>query len=79
MKDPLIVSRAAIAATVGFAGLAVFQLLLAAGVPWGEAAWGGSHEGTLPASLRIGSAGSLLVYAVAPPWSCAVRGSPCRG
>lgn len=57
--------NAAIAATVGFAGLAGFQLLLAAGAPWGEAAWGGADEGRLSTGLRVGSAVSILVYAVA--------------
>ncbi|MEV0283732.1 hypothetical protein AB0H36_06360 [Kribbella sp. NPDC050820] len=54
---------AAIAAAIGFAGLAVFQLLLAAGAPYGEAAWGGNTEGRLPAGLRVGSAISVVVYA----------------
>lgn len=33
--------------------LAVFQLALAAGAPWGAAAYGGIHRGTLPNGLRI--------------------------
>jgi hypothetical protein len=56
---------AALGAVVGFAGLAVFQLLLAAGAPLGEAAWGGANEGGLPPGLRVGSAVSIVVYAVA--------------
>jgi hypothetical protein len=56
---------AAATATVGFAGLAVFQLLLAAGAPLGEAAWGGTTEGRLPTGLRVGSAISIVVYAAA--------------
>lgn len=48
----------------GFAGLAVFQLLLAAGSPFGEAAWGGTTEGQLSTGLRVGSAISVVVYAV---------------
>lgn len=40
-----------------------FQALLAAGAPWGAAAWGGAHPGVLPAELRAGSAVSVLVYA----------------
>jgi hypothetical protein len=56
---------AAFGAVVGFTGLAVFQLLLAAGAPLGEAAWGGTTEGELPRGLRVGSAISIIVYAVA--------------
>ena len=63
MRNRAVVQEAAIAATVGFAGLAVFQLLLAAGAPFGEAAWGGTTEGQLSTGLRVGSALSLLVYA----------------
>ena len=32
---------AAVVAAIGFAGIAIFQLALAAGAPWGYAAWGG--------------------------------------
>jgi hypothetical protein len=56
---------AALGAVVGFASLAVFQLLLAAGAPLGEAAWGGGTEGELPLGLRVGSAISIVAYAVA--------------
>jgi hypothetical protein len=55
-------SGAAIATTVGFAGLAVFQLLLAAGAPFGEAAWGGTHQGQLPPDLRVGSGIAIVIY-----------------
>ncbi|AXJ11648.1 hypothetical protein [Arthrobacter sp. PM3] len=43
--------------------LAVFQLLLIAGLPLGRFAWGGRNA-VLPGRLRIGSAVSVLVYAV---------------
>ncbi|HSR24564.1 MAG TPA: hypothetical protein VLW53_13495 [Candidatus Eisenbacteria bacterium] len=43
-------------------GLAAFQLALALGAPWGEAAWGGQTEGVLPAGLRVGSAVSTVVW-----------------
>ncbi|MFS0853663.1 hypothetical protein [Microbacterium sp. 179-I 3D4 NHS] len=49
--------------TVALAALAVFQLALALGAPLGRYAWGGAHR-TLPARLRIGSAISILLYAV---------------
>lgn len=48
-------------------GVAVFQALLAAGLPWGHLAWGGRHNGMLPAKLRIGSvvASLFLVFSAA--------------
>jgi hypothetical protein len=65
MSNAAVAQKAAIAASVGFAGLAAFQLLLAAGAPFGEAAWGGTTEGQLSTGLRVGSAISIVVYAVA--------------
>ena len=53
----------AIALTVILAALAFFQLALAFGAPLGRFAWGGQHR-ILPARLRIGSAVSILVYAL---------------
>jgi hypothetical protein len=53
---------AAIAATLVLAGLAIFQLLLASGRPWGRFAWGGQHD-VLPTRLRVGSLVSVLLYA----------------
>jgi len=47
---------ASLIAVLILGGLIVFQLLLALGVPWGKAAWGGRHTGALPANLRWGSA-----------------------
>ena len=44
----------------------LFQVALAAGVPWGEAAWGG-QPAQLPTTLRVGSGISAVFYgAVAP-------------
>ena len=43
--------------------LAVFQLALAAGAPLGRFAWGGQHDGALPARLRVGSVVSIVIYA----------------
>lgn len=54
---------AAIALTVLLALLAVFQIALAAGAPLGRLAWGGQHR-VLPAGLRVGSAVSVVIYAV---------------
>lgn len=46
------------------AALAVFQIALAAGAPWGRFAWGGQHPGLLPVRLRVASLLSVLVYAL---------------
>lgn len=51
----------ALALSVVLALLAVFQLALIFGAPWGRFAWGGQHR-VLPARLRIGSAISILLY-----------------
>lgn len=39
-----------------------FQASLAAGAPWGAAAYGGGHAGVLPTSLRASSAAAVVVY-----------------
>lgn len=52
---------AAVVAYLLLAGLAVFQIALAAGAPLGHFAWGGKHR-VLPTGFRIGSAVSVLVY-----------------
>jgi hypothetical protein len=41
--------------------LALFQIALAAGAPWGRFAWGGA-QAKLPVALRIGSVVSLFIY-----------------
>lgn len=55
-----------VAAYVAVALLVVltgFQVALAAGAPWGTAAWGGQHPGVLPAGYRVASAiAALVVY-----------------
>jgi hypothetical protein len=54
---------AAIVAVVVLGVITIFQLALALGVPWGAAAWGGSHSGVLPGRLRVASAVvGLVVY-----------------
>jgi len=53
-----------IAAATSYAGVVGFQLALAAGAPWGIAAWGGANEGVLPPGFRIGSAISAAVWAI---------------
>lgn len=54
---------AALAACTVLAGLAVFQVALIGGAPLGRLAWGGQHD-VLPARLRIGSALSIVLYAL---------------
>jgi len=44
------------------AGVTAFQVSLAAGAPWGRLAWGGGHEGVLPADLRVASAGAAVLW-----------------
>lgn len=55
------VSRAAVVAATGFVAVAAFQLLLALGVPWGRAAWGGG-QATLSPELRVASSISMAVF-----------------
>jgi hypothetical protein len=40
----------------GLAAITAFQLCLAAGAPWGAAAWGGADPGRLSTELRVASA-----------------------
>ena len=54
-------AAAAIVATVVFAALAVLQLLVAAGRPYGRLVWGGAHR-VLPARLRVGSVLAVVLY-----------------
>lgn len=55
-------TAAAIVAALVLAGIAVVQVLAAAGRPVGHFVWGGRHR-VLPPGLRIGSALSILIYA----------------
>lgn len=52
----------AIIAAILLGIIAVFQIALAAGAPWGAASWGGRHPGKLPTSYRIGSAVAGLFF-----------------
>jgi len=59
----MITELAAWVAVIGFLGLMCFQVLLALGFPYGQAAWGGKYI-KLPSRLRIASlfsAGVLIV------------------
>ena len=51
-----------VAATALTGAVAAFQVALAAGAPWGEAAWGGANPGVLPPGLRAASAASATAY-----------------
>jgi hypothetical protein len=55
---------AAVLAAIGFAGIAVFQVALAAGAPWGHAAWGGANA-NLSRAQRTASTAAVLCYAAA--------------
>jgi hypothetical protein len=55
---------AAVAAAIGFAGNAIFQIALAAGAPLGHAAWGGAAA-QLSTPERIGSAVAVIVWMAA--------------
>ena len=54
---------AAMAACAALAGLAAFQAALLSGAPLGRIAWGGQYD-VLPARLKVGSAVSIVLYAV---------------
>ena len=58
-------SELGIIAAVLFAGVAAFQVALAAGAPLGHMAWGGTHDRELPVTMRINSgvAAIMLVFA----------------
>jgi hypothetical protein len=51
-------------AAIGCLGIAAFQVTLAAGAPFGRAAWGGAHE-RLPRNLRVASAVAAAVWVLA--------------
>ena len=54
---------AAVVALLLFGALVVFQLALAAGAPWGRAAYGGQAPGVLPARFRVSSVIAAVVWA----------------
>ncbi len=64
MRNAIVAKRSAVAASVGFAGYAVYQLALAAGAPLGRGAWGGTQT-ELPTSLRLASAVAIVFYGFA--------------
>jgi len=44
-------------------GVGAFQVALAIGAPWGEAAWGGANSGVLPIGFRVASGVSAVLWA----------------
>ena len=56
-----VVQVAAIVGVVLFALLAIFQIALLLGAPWGEFAWGGQQK-TLAPQRRAGSAVNIVLY-----------------
>lgn len=56
--NPVIAARIFVLLT---AGAVVFQIALAAGLPWGAVAWGGAFPGVLPPHMRIASLGSVFL------------------
>jgi hypothetical protein len=56
-------SRAAVAAAIGFIGLAIFQLALALGAPLGRAAWGG-YQTHLSTGLRVASGVAVVFWSL---------------
>jgi hypothetical protein len=59
------VRTVAVVAAVGFLVIAVFQVALALGAPFGSAAWGGAYDGQLPTGLRIASGVAAGVWLLA--------------
>ncbi|HXC19655.1 MAG TPA: hypothetical protein VNT80_07075 [Acidimicrobiales bacterium] len=54
----------AVVGAIGFAGLSIFQISLAAGLPFGRAAFGGANR-VLPTKLRLASGASAAVFLAA--------------
>jgi hypothetical protein len=58
--------------------LGTFQAALAAGAPWGRAAYGGNHPGPLPVPLRMTSSVAALGYGTGAVFVLRGGGSPRR-
>ncbi len=67
---------AGIVATVLYAAIIAFQLALAAGAPWGSAAYGGQHAGVLPTHFRVSSVVAAVVWALLALCVARVAGLP---
>ena len=60
----MIAQIAAVVTTIGFFGLMCFQILLALGFPFGQAAWGGKYK-ILPHGFRIASLFAAMIFVFA--------------
>ena len=60
----MVAQIAALTAAIGFFGIMCFQILLALGFPFGQAAWGGKYK-RLPPGFRIASLFSAGIMAFA--------------
>lgn len=57
----MLISVSAIIFTVLIGLVIVFQLLLAAGMPWGSAAMGGKYPGKFPPAMRVAALVQIIV------------------
>jgi hypothetical protein len=64
LADSATARGVALVTAIGLAIIAVFQVALALGVPWGRAAYGGTSE-RLPPELRVASAVAAVVWLLA--------------
>lgn len=72
-------ARAEQATAAVLAALGAFQVALAAGAPWGRAAYGGSHRGVLSPRLRVTSGVAAVGYGAAAAVMLRGKGSdPAR-
>ena len=62
--NTMIAQIASVVAAIGFFGIMCFQVLLALGFPFGQAAWGGKYK-KLPLGFRIASLFSAGIMAFA--------------
>ncbi|MDQ3782422.1 MAG: hypothetical protein M3349_05720 [Actinomycetota bacterium] len=72
----MVTSRSERATAVALLVLGAFQVALAAGAPWGRAAYGGTHHGTLPGHLRTISGVAALGYCSGAVFVLRGSGSP---
>ncbi|KRE99230.1 hypothetical protein ASG88_16040 [Nocardioides sp. Soil777] len=71
------ISRTEQATAAALATLGGFQLALAAGAPWGRAAYGGARPGTLPPHLRAISGVAAVGYGTGVALIVRGAGSTC--
>lgn len=63
LASSVVTTVAALVAVALLVVVAVFQLALALGAPWGAAAWGGQNPGVLPTRLRVASGvAGVVIY-----------------